>query len=54
MVNDIFKLEIDEETGVFNETTYYLKYLPLSEFYATCIASTEPIKMLNIEKMLCK
>lgn len=51
LVDDIYKLEINSNKGIFNKKLYYLRELEISPLYSSCIASSSPIENLAVKKM---
>lgn len=51
LVDDIHKLEIHSNKGIFNKNIYYLKELDIDPLYSACIASSSPIKNFNLKKV---
>jgi 4'-phosphopantetheinyl transferase len=52
LTDDIYKLEINDKEGMFNNKRYYLQELDIDPFYSACIASPSPIEGFAVEKVL--
>jgi len=45
LVNDLDKIEVNDEVGIFEHTIYHLKKLPIHSDYSSVVASLTPIKI---------
>ncbi|MGI8637290.1 MAG: 4'-phosphopantetheinyl transferase family protein, partial [Segetibacter sp.] len=51
LVNDLDKLEVNNETGFFENTIYHLKKLEIHPSYSSIVASSIPVKNLEIKEV---
>lgn len=52
LVDELDELQINDQTGFFNDSTYYLKFLAVHPSYSTVLASSTPIENLSIKEII--
>jgi 4'-phosphopantetheinyl transferase len=50
LVNDLDRLQINGETGIFCNTTYYLKKLDIHPSYSSIVSSSTPVENVVIKE----
>jgi 4'-phosphopantetheinyl transferase len=51
LVDDLYNVDINGDTAIFNRKRYFLKDVSIHPFYSSCVASPQPIDLLHMEEI---